>query len=102
MQQGSTTFYYEMPPGETREMLSKADALHIGDTDETIIRQLGKPTYDQKLCDKKDVAKYTRVLKYYVKKKDKDLVSELYDQYVRFELDPSGILLKVQFVNIKR
>lgn len=102
MQQDKVIYYYEMPQGERRELLNKADALRIGDSDQAIIRQLGRPTYDQKLIDKKDVTKRIRVLKYYVKKKDNELVNELYDQYIRLELSPAETLLKVQYINIQR
>lgn len=102
MTQGSAAFYYEMSPVETRDLLGKADALRIGESSEAIVRQLGMPTYDQTLYDKKDMNKQIHVLKYYVKKKDKDLVNELHDQYVRIELSPSDTLLKVEYINIPR
>jgi hypothetical protein len=59
-------YYFEMPKEEFSKFCEKIKHVEHGDDVEIVKKLIGKPTYDQKLLDKKGNF-VVRVLSYYVK-----------------------------------
>ncbi|HVM63016.1 MAG TPA: hypothetical protein VMV72_19310 [Verrucomicrobiae bacterium] len=88
-------YYFEMDAARQAKLRAAVQGLTIGDDDQKIVAALGKPDYDQKLV-KKDGQFVVRVLKYYVKRWEKDLVNENKDRRVRLELDANDHLIRIE------
>jgi hypothetical protein len=89
-----TNYYFQMDAAKQAKLKSALQQIKIGDDYQKIVAALGKPDYDQTLTTK-DGRFVARVLKYYVKRWEKDLVNEQKDQRVRLELDVNDHLERV-------
>lgn len=89
-----TNYYFEMDAASQAKFRSALQEIKIGDSYQKIVAALGKPDYDQTLTTK-DGKFVTRVLKYYFKRWEKDLVNEERDRRVRLELDASDHLAQI-------
>jgi hypothetical protein len=90
--------YFQISSSEKREMVRKAATIQIGDSYESVVSKLGKPTYDQVLMEKKGREIIGRGLKFYASIWEKGSVNILYDQLISVFLDPED---RVKNVSIK-
>lgn len=79
--------YFSMSNIEKRKLLENVNNIKTGDTYESVISILGKPTYNQIAMRKENTEKIGRHLSYYAVKWEKDLVNEIHDQFVLISLD---------------
>lgn len=91
----SQKYFYEMEEKKKEEFFKKLDLIKIGDSVQRVKTVLGEPTYDQKLVGKK--GEYVvRVLKYYIKILEKDIVNEKYDKSVRLLFNEENKLTEIE------
>jgi hypothetical protein len=84
-----------MEEKKKEEFFKKLDLIKIGDSVQRVKTVLGEPTYDQKLVGKK--GEYVvRVLKYYIKILEKDIVNEKYDKSVRLLFNEENKLTEIE------
>lgn len=86
--------YFEMDEAKQKVLLEKLERVNLGDSRRTVINQLGIPTYDQENITKAG-RHIGRTLKYYLKIREKGLVSEKYDRRVRLEFDTDDRLTRI-------
>lgn len=87
-------YFFELKAAQRSELLRKLREIRPGDSYATVIKILGKPTYDQRLFGKDGNFK-ARVVSYYVKKWRRNIVNEKRDQLIRLEFNRSDILVEV-------
>lgn len=78
---------FELDEKATRALVEAALQLKNGDSANTVISKLGKPTTDQVMQRKRDAKPFGRTLGYYAVIWERGLVNELFDEYVRVFLD---------------
>jgi hypothetical protein len=88
-------YYYEMDTKSQKTFLKKINEIKYGDSLLAVKAILGEPNYDEKLVDKMGKFK-ARVLKYYIKIFEKNLVNEKYDRSVRFVFDSQDRLIEIE------
>jgi hypothetical protein len=86
-------FYFILPADREHALMQKYSALKIGDEVKEVIKELGQPTLDQIVSDKKGVF-IARVITYAIRIKERNLTNEKYDKYVRLEFDKSDKLTR--------
>jgi len=95
----STRPSFRMDMSSKHKLVEKAGALIRGDSFQTVIGALGKPTFDLPLVRKEDGRKIGRSLKYYAVVWETGLVNELHDELVDVALDENdrvrSVLIKV-------
>ena len=87
--------YFSVNPDEKLQLLTKAKAVQIGDTYDSVISRLGKPTYDRMMIRKDNREIIGRSLKYYIVRWEEGLVNEIHDQLVIIYFDTSDNVQKV-------
>lgn len=88
--------YFEMSVAETESFREGVGRIQIGDTSETVIRVLGRPTYDQTVAGKEPSASIRgRSLKYYVRRYERGLVNEKQDRLVSIFVDLSNRVVRI-------
>lgn len=91
---GNDDNFIEMTKEERSNFLSKVRSIDVGDSYSRVIEILGKPTYDQNLAAK-DNRFRIRVLKYYIRKVERNVVNEKYDEVVWFEIDKDSQVVSI-------
>ena len=90
---------FHLDSAAKRKLVEKAVGLRVGDSPQTVIGALGKPTFDAPLVRKEDGRKIGRSLKYYAVRWEPGLVNELLDELVDIALDENdrvrSVLIKV-------
>ena len=94
----ATNPYFALSSDEKLQLLAKAKTVQIGDTYDSVLSKLGKPTYDNILARKENREIIGRSLMYYAVRWEEGLVNEIHDQLVIIYFDTSD---KVQKVHIK-
>lgn len=89
-----TNYYFEMDAAKQAKFRTILQKMKIGDDYHTIVVALGKPDYNRALVTK-DGKFIARSLMYYLKKWNKDLVTEGKDQYVELQLDTNNHLMRI-------
>jgi len=79
--------FFELDGPARRALVEKALSLERGDSRQSVIEKLGKPTYDAALARKEDQRPVGRTLKYYAVVWEAGVVNELHDQLVAVFLD---------------
>ena len=94
--QSESKYYYEMPEDELKVLSKAVTKLQLGDSRQKIVDLLGKPTADRRLKGPLTPnASAFRVIKYYVKKREKDFVYEKHDQLVSLYFDENDQLIRI-------
>jgi len=78
------------------ELTRKARMLKTGDSIESVKSVLGEPTEDTRLIGKKGEF-HARVLQYYVRRLDSNLVNEIQDRYISVYFDHTNKLSGVGY-----
>jgi hypothetical protein len=86
---------FQLDAQAKRALVGHALALHAGDTVESVIASLGKPTYDQTLTPKQSSEPIARTLKYYAVVWETGRVNEIHDQLVDIVFDADGRLQRI-------
>jgi hypothetical protein len=86
---------WTLSPAEKRKLVQAASTLRAGDSYETVVAALGKPTYDQVGVAKESDRVIGRSLRYYAVRWETGLVNELHDELVHVWLDPQNIVKSV-------
>jgi hypothetical protein len=81
VEKAKTVYFFEMKEEDRNAFLNNLEKIKTRDERSVVIKILGRPNYDQKLVDKKGIFK-ARMLKYYLKKREENLVNEKYDELV--------------------
>lgn len=87
-------FFYEMSKEDFYKLCKNIKGVKLGDNVEAVTSLIGPPTYDQKLSDKKGNF-VVRVLSYYIKIWEENLVNDKYDKLVRLEFDDKDRLSRI-------
>ena len=85
--EGAHKSYFELDETQRKIFISKLHQVHLGDTRHHIEALLGKPWSDNPATRKEDNKFRGRLVKYYIKKIDKNLVNERSDQFVLLRFD---------------
>lgn len=88
------TYYFEMDEAEKERLLERVGQLHLGTTRKNVIDQLGPPTYDQGAMTK-ERKPLGRIVKYYLKRWEKDFVNEKHDRFLMLRFDTNDRLTKI-------
>ncbi len=90
--------WFQLDAHAKRVLVEKAVAIKPGDSRESVIAKLGKPTRDQSVAPKQGTRVTRRYLSYYAVIQERDLVNELMDEYVEVVLDERN---RVRSVHIR-
>lgn len=88
-------YFIEMDKKTQKAFFQRINRIKYGDSIMRIKEIIGEPTCDKKLVGKTGEFK-ARVLEYYIKKLDKDLVNEKYDKSVRFIFNRDDKLTEIE------
>jgi len=89
-------FFIDVGEDAGRDLLRKARALKEGDSVSHVKSVFGEPTDDRKLVGKKGEF-HGRVMSYYIRRLDRDLVNETLDRYVSCYFDDADKLTGVGY-----
>jgi len=98
---GSPHPFWEMIADERGRFLSTCCDVHIGDPVQRAVDILGKPTYDQVMLTDRPGRPPLRILRYYLRRWDGDLVNEKEDEYVMFTVEPKSGQIKSAYVQLE-
>ena len=90
--------YFSISQIEKQKMVEKAKEIKVGETYESVLSKLGKPTHDDLVMRKKNNEIIGRALKYCAVKWEKGLVNEIHDRILSIYLDKDD---RVKSVYIK-
>ena len=95
MEHDSKHFYLRLSEEDRRSFLNKIESIKIGANRKSVVALLGKPWSDQPIVTKKTGKFIYRAVKYYLAKKDKDLVNEHWDEWVVLDFNSNDQLVRV-------
>ncbi len=90
--------WFQLDAHAKRVLVEKAVAIKPGDSRDSVIAKLGKPTRDERVAPKQSSRVTGRHLSYYAVIQEQDLVNELMDEYVEVVLDERN---RVRSVHIR-
>lgn len=88
--------WFQLDAHAKRALTEKAATVKAGDSYESVIRKLGKPTHDEKLARKESDRVIGRALRYDAVIQEQDLVNDLMDEFVEVFLDERNRVRSVQ------
>ncbi len=86
---------FQLDAQAKRLLVSKATSIKPGDSYQSVIKKLGKPTHDEKLAQKESDRIVGRNLSYYAVIWKDGLVNELHDELVDVFLDEHDLVKSV-------
>ena len=89
--------YYSIGEKEKHELITKTASVQVGDSYESVISKLGKPTFDTFLIEKERNEPIGRTLKYYTTIWEKGLVNEKHDKLILIVFDEADRVREIQF-----
>ena len=89
-------FAIDIGDSAAAELIRKGRMLKTGDSVESVKSALGEPTVDKRLIGKKGEF-HARVLRYYVRLLDSNLVNEIHDRYISVYFDDANKLFEVGY-----
>ena len=86
---------WTLSAAEKRKLVSRAAKLKVGDSYETVIAVLGKPTEDRRLMPKGSSVSHGRLLRYQAVIWESGLVNEYHDEYLSVVLDTKNAIREI-------
>ena len=81
-----------LAPDSVQRLLERFERVTVGAPVDDVLAQFGPPTYDNVATTKETDAFIVRMVKYYIRRDNPNLVNERTDQYLVFYFDESGRL----------
>jgi hypothetical protein len=95
MESDTGEFYLRLSDEDRRALLDKVQTIKVGDSRQSVEALLGKPWSDYSVATKKKGRFVYRAVKYYLAKKDKDLVNERWDEWVMLDFNSDDKLERI-------
>jgi hypothetical protein len=89
-------YYFEMSKKDQEKFFKNLNSIKIGDSIQKVKKILGEPTYDQTIASKERGEFRARILKYYIRILEKNLVNEKYDRSVRLIFNAQNVLVEIE------
>lgn len=89
-------FAIDIGDSAAAELIRKGRMLKTGDSVESVKSALGEPSDDKRLIGKKGEF-HARVLQYYMRRLDSDLVNEIHDRSISVYFDDADKLFEVGY-----
>lgn len=89
--------YFSLSSDEKLNLVTKAKTVQIGETYDSVISKMGKPTYDQMMTRKENREIIGRSLKYYTVRWENGFVNEIHDQLIIIFFDANDHVADIMF-----